>query len=124
MKTIFGKFRLFLAFGVTLSAVAVGAFLIGAAVQREKYRSISLSITAHLHSLDGAAQMYFEKHKDQDQVSYAQLVDQEKYMHRRTPSLGEDYDSIFISRNHDFIGVQIPRTYFYVMREVSYKNQN
>jgi hypothetical protein len=120
MKTKFAKIQLFLAWGVTLSAVAVGAFLMGATVQRERYRSISLSITAHLHGLDSAALMYFEEHKDIDQISYAKLVDQGNYMPRRVSSLGEDYDSIFISRDRDFISVRIPGTHFCVMREVSY----
>lgn len=124
MKIKFAKIRLFLAWCVTLSAVAVGAFLMGAAVQRERYRSISLSITAHLHSLDSAAGMYFKEHKDIDQISYAELAGKRNYMPRKVPSLGEDYDSIFISRDRDFISVRIPGTYFCVMREVSYSRIN
>lgn len=102
-----------------VSAIAFG-FYIGAAYQRGIFRSKSLSITAYLHQIDACAARFFSEFPDRDRVSYAELVDQMKYMPRKQPVLGEDYDALFISRDVDHISVIIPGTYLSVTRRIGY----
>ena len=109
-----------LVIAILLAAAIASGFYFGAAYHRAVFRSRSLSVTAYLHQIDASAALFFSEFPDRDQVSYAELVDKMKYMPRKQPVLGEDYDSLFISRNVDHISVSIPRTHLSVIRNVSY----
>jgi hypothetical protein len=111
-----------LSIALLLAASIASGFYFGTAYQREVFRSQSLSITAYLHQIDGCAGLFFFEFPERDQVSYGELVDTMKYMPRKQPLLGEDYDSIFISRYIDHISVIIPGTHLSVTRNVSFRN--
>lgn len=114
-KVIWGfVITIFFTSSVTLS------FYFGTAYQKAAFQSKSLSITAHLHQVDSSAALFFSELPDRNEVSYAELVDQRKYIPRKQPVLGEDYNSLIINRDIDHISVIIPHTHLRVMRSVSY----
>lgn len=87
------------------------------ALREVHFRSKTLSIYAHLRHVTTAADQCFMEHPEKKSVSYSELIDVFKYIPRKQPVLGEDYDSLAVDRESRCVVVRIPGTHLSVVSD-------